>query len=30
MGQELKARYAQVRQRSLELVAPLQPEDVCL
>ena len=30
MGQELKARYAQVRQRSLELVAPLQPDDVCL
>ena len=30
MGQELKARYAQVRQRSLELVAPLQLEDVCL
>ena len=30
MGQELKARYAQVRQGSLELVAPLQPEDVCL
>jgi len=30
MGEELRARYTQVRQHSLALVAPLQPEDVCL
>jgi ergothioneine biosynthesis protein EgtB len=30
MGQELGARYAQVRNRSLALVAPLEPEDLCL
>ena len=30
MGQELRARYAQVRNRSLALVAPLEPEDLCL
>ncbi|MEX0588983.1 MAG: ergothioneine biosynthesis protein EgtB, partial [Cyanobium sp.] len=30
MGQELRARYTQVRQHSLSLVEPLQPEDLCL
>jgi len=30
MGHELEARFTQVRQRSLALVAPLQPEDLCL
>jgi len=30
MGEELRARYTQVRQHSLALVEPLQPEDVCL
>ena len=30
MGQELAARYIRVRQQSLALVAPLQPEDLCL
>lgn len=30
MGQELGARYGEVRQHSLELVETLQPEDVCL
>jgi ergothioneine biosynthesis protein EgtB len=30
MWEELRARYTQVRRHSLALVAPLQPEDVCL
>jgi ergothioneine biosynthesis protein EgtB len=30
MGEELRARYTQVRQHSLALVEPLEPEDVCL
>ncbi|MEB3201994.1 MAG: ergothioneine biosynthesis protein EgtB [Synechococcus sp.] len=30
MGQELGARYTQVRQHSLALVTPLEPEDLCL
>ncbi len=30
MGQALGARYTQVRRHSLALVAPLEPEDLCL
>jgi ergothioneine biosynthesis protein EgtB len=30
MGQALGARYTQVRRHSLVLVAPLEPEDLCL